>query len=279
MIGQTLRGAASIESSTLTFGLTDYAGLTDSTRYDGAEFDSTRALAKGGRETLIAAGTAGLGNLVSATRHGHAAIQVLRNAHSGRYGATALHATRLVEGVVAGRTVYEAGHEIAAGHDAIRQGDWTGYLRLGLGGLNLYGGVRGLSTAAEGYQVNFPGLGTNGPVTLTAGFNVRIQNHHLMTNKNGVSSAAGGPYTPLFEKMARRRGITLGHAVNKVGLIGHQGPHPGYNQQVYNILDKATKGKRGESFNQAFDRALEYVRKQTLTVGTLLNKLATGNGG
>jgi RHS repeat-associated protein len=107
----------------------------------------------------------------------------------------------------------------------------------------------------------------------------RVQQHHLMTNKNSISNAAGGPFTPKFEKLAARRGITLEDAVNKVGLADHMGPHPAYNAKVYQHLKDATSGLKGSKFNAAFDKALDQVRTQTLKPGTTLNKLATGQGG
>ena len=108
---------------------------------------------------------------------------------------------------------------------------------------------------------------------------VRIQQHHLMTNKNKVSTAAGGPFTPEFEKLAARRGITLKDPSNIVPLTGHRGPHPEYNAEVHKILTDATRGLKGEKFNQAFDQALDHVRTRTLTPGTKLNNLSTGQGG
>jgi RHS repeat-associated protein len=134
--------------------------------------------------------------------------------------------------------------------------------------------------------------------------------HHLMTNKNSISAAAGGPYTPKFEELAARRGITLDHEMNKLRLPGHQGPHPEYNRVTYTRLSVATENLSGEEFNQAFDRALaargrsrfgpnqptvfprisrveisktdfchgllERIRIETATPGTELNRLATG---
>ncbi len=50
--------------------------------------------------------------------------------------------------------------------------------------------------------------------------------HHIATNKNSVSSVRGGPWTPRFERIFKRAGITLQNAVNKVRVWGHKGPHP-----------------------------------------------------
>jgi len=103
--------------------------------------------------------------------------------------------------------------------------------------------------------------------------------HHIMTNKNEISEAAGGPYTPEFEALAAKRGITLEDEMNKMRLPGHRGPHPRYNAAVYERLMGATRGVDCEKFNGAFDEALQNIRKETATPGTTLNELATGGGG
>jgi hypothetical protein len=70
--------------------------------------------------------------------------------------------------------------------------------------------------------------------------------------------------------------MTLNDAMNKVMLEGHQGPHPAYNAEVFNRMQLATDGLEGEEYNTAFDQALQAVKEETRTPGTLLNKLATG---
>ncbi len=61
-------------------------------------------------------------------------------------------------------------------------------------------------------------------------------------------------------------------------LLGHVGEHPEYDALVWERMRKATEGKTGEAFNNAFDEALEKIREETEMPGTLLNKLATGQG-
>ena len=111
------------------------------------------------------------------------------------------------------------------------------------------------------------------------GFGVWAHNsydeHHIMTNKNNKSKTAGGPYTPKFEALTKKRGITLEDASNIMSLPGHQGPHPAYNKAVYNRLKAATSGRTGKAFNKAFDTELARIRELTSTPGTTLNRLAT----
>ncbi len=72
--------------------------------------------------------------------------------------------------------------------------------------------------------------------------------------------------------------MTLEEAANKLELVGHVGPHPAYNAEVYERLTEATDGLEGEAYTQAFKNALQKIRTETGTVGTELNKLATGGG-
>jgi hypothetical protein len=104
----------------------------------------------------------------------------------------------------------------------------------------------------------------------------RSDNHHIQTNKNKISTAAGGPYTPKFEALAKRRGITLESSTNKMGLPGHKGPHPKYNKAVWERMEAATKGLKGDKFNKAYDKELALIAKETGTPGMILNVLATG---
>jgi hypothetical protein len=107
--------------------------------------------------------------------------------------------------------------------------------------------------------------------------------HHLMTIENLKAGAEGGPYTPLFEALAERRGwpldengSRLNHTDNLLYLEWHQGPHARLNRVVYEMMRNATDGKTGPAYNAAFDATLKIVRDQTAKRGTLLNKLATG---
>jgi hypothetical protein len=59
-----------------------------------------------------------------------------------------------------------------------------------------------------------------------------------MTNKNRVSAARGGPWTSRFEDLARKAGMGLEDAANKVRIPGHYGPHPQeYHEVVFDVLE------------------------------------------
>ncbi|QRK07433.1 AHH domain-containing protein [Archangium violaceum] len=50
--------------------------------------------------------------------------------------------------------------------------------------------------------------------------------HHLCTNKNDKSESNGGPWTPVFEELFEKAGMSLNDPENIVYLRGHKGPHP-----------------------------------------------------
>jgi hypothetical protein len=103
------------------------------------------------------------------------------------------------------------------------------------------------------------------------------QLHHIMTNKNWISDATGGPWSPVFERMAAKAGMTLEDAANKVVVAGHKGPHPAqYHQLVYGRLDAATAELSGHAYTAAFRAELSVLRTEIVTSGSRLNKLVTG---
>ncbi|MBP9207809.1 MAG: AHH domain-containing protein, partial [Kofleriaceae bacterium] len=98
--------------------------------------------------------------------------------------------------------------------------------------------------------------------------------HHLMTNKNRTSTARGGPWTPRFEDMAQRAGMTLDDAENRVRIPGHRGPHPqAYHEAIFERLRTATSGLQGAAFSSAFRAELAAIRAEAATAGSALNRL------
>lgn len=85
----------------------------------------------------------------------------------------------------------------------------------------------GATAAVAMYSSGIPG-DAEGPV------------HHICTNKNPVSAATGGPWTPQCERIFKKAGMTLEDAANKVRLNGHEGPHPErYHREVIRRLDRS----------------------------------------
>jgi RHS repeat-associated protein len=106
----------------------------------------------------------------------------------------------------------------------------------------------------------------------------RMQLHHIATNKNSVSQARGGPWTPVFEPMFDRAGVNINGPENLVGVENHRGPHSeAYHRAVFAALSTATAGARDDAdYSRRFRAALGALRVQIATPGTHLNQLVTG---
>lgn len=161
--------------------------------------------------------------------------------------------------------------------------------KLSLGSV---GQVRGISVAAGGVTVVVaPGAEASQSVSVamaakgTTGSSARPrgdcddnpQDHHIATNKNDDSEARGGPWTPLFERLFDRAGMTLNDAANIVSVKGHRGPHPKeYHETVFRDLSDALGDCRTvAACRERLVPALRNLAKQITTPGSDLNKLVT----
>ncbi|WNG31441.1 hypothetical protein F0U62_09535 [Cystobacter fuscus] len=101
--------------------------------------------------------------------------------------------------------------------------------------------------------------------------------HHLATNKNEISSRYGGPWTPLFEKLFTKAGMSLDAAENLVYLKGHKGPHPEeYHSEVYQRLEAALrKCQTVAQCRSNLVRALQKVADEVCTPGASLHQWVT----
>ncbi|WP_438359001.1 AHH domain-containing protein [Corallococcus carmarthensis] len=99
--------------------------------------------------------------------------------------------------------------------------------------------------------------------------------HHICTNKNSISAATGGPWTPRCEDVFRKAGMTLEDAANKVRLDGHEGPHPGqYHEKVVLRLERAVSRCRStESCRSSLMTELAKIANELLTQGSDLRGL------
>jgi hypothetical protein len=101
--------------------------------------------------------------------------------------------------------------------------------------------------------------------------------HHIATNKNRISAARGGPWTPIFEAMFHKAGMNLKDADNVVSLLGHYGPHSAeYYDIVYKRLYQATEGLSGKAYERALRQELRALKKEIQAPGSHLNRLLTG---
>jgi len=101
--------------------------------------------------------------------------------------------------------------------------------------------------------------------------------HHLCTNKNDISEHNGGPWTPDFETLFARAGMSLEDPANIVYLRDHKGPHPeAYHSEVFQRLNDALRGCRPQAGCRAeLVRTLNEIAGEVCTPGSNLNKLAT----
>ncbi|HZH16044.1 MAG TPA: AHH domain-containing protein [Archangium sp.] len=101
--------------------------------------------------------------------------------------------------------------------------------------------------------------------------------HHIATDKWTDATHSGGPWTPKFQRIFDRAGMSLNDPANKVRVKGHQGPHSQeYHERIYERLDEATKGCSSiPQCQQALTTELQRLAKLLSTEGTSLNKLVT----
>jgi hypothetical protein len=102
--------------------------------------------------------------------------------------------------------------------------------------------------------------------------------HHIGTNKNWVSDARGGPWSPQFEKVFHKAGMSLEDEENVVRLVIHKGPHPeAYHQTVWDRLTAATRGLEGDAYRDALKGASEKMAKELKDPCSHLSKLLRGD--
>jgi hypothetical protein len=101
--------------------------------------------------------------------------------------------------------------------------------------------------------------------------------HHLATDKNEKSPLRGGPWTPFFEKLFAKAGMSLDARENQVYLENHSGPHSEeYHEEVYKRLQRAVA--KCTTTQDCRARLVEELRKiaaEVCTPGSRLNRLVT----
>ncbi|WP_255479053.1 AHH domain-containing protein [Myxococcus sp. CA027] len=101
--------------------------------------------------------------------------------------------------------------------------------------------------------------------------------HHICTDKNSISDATGGPWTPLFQEVFNRAKMALNDVANLVRIKGHQGPHPAeYHSVVLRRIDDATRGCRGVSQCRAeLVKELPKIARELMSPNSELRRLIT----
>jgi RHS repeat-associated protein len=98
--------------------------------------------------------------------------------------------------------------------------------------------------------------------------------HHICTDKNDVSKARGGPWTPRFKEIFDEAGHGLDTDINKIGVPGHAGPHPeAYHSEVLRRLQDATRGKSGTEYTKAFESEMGKLKNDVADPNHPLNKM------
>ncbi|MFP2928308.1 AHH domain-containing protein [Pyxidicoccus sp. 3LG] len=137
------------------------------------------------------------------------------------------------------------------------------------------GSVESVAMATEGFTV---ALAPNAVAMATRGMRSgRTRDHHLATDKNNVSTARGGPWTPRFKRIFKKAGMELKDPENIVPVEGHKGPHPQkYHELVFRRLDSATARCRSvDECRKLLTKALQQLAKEAVTKGTDINRLLT----
>jgi hypothetical protein len=101
--------------------------------------------------------------------------------------------------------------------------------------------------------------------------------HHIATDKWTEATHSGGPWTPKFQKIFDRAGMSLNDPANIVRIQGHKGPHPEeYHREVFMRLNEAVEDCSGiKQCRESLTKALRGLADEIATAGTKLNKLIT----
>ena len=101
--------------------------------------------------------------------------------------------------------------------------------------------------------------------------------HHIATDKWWDSTNNDGPWSPKFEEVFDKAGMSLNDPANIVRVKNHKGPHPmEYHQRILDRLNGAMNGCRTmQQCRIALTAELKRLARQISTEGTELNKLVT----
>uniref|UniRef100_UPI003977C040 AHH domain-containing protein n=1 Tax=Corallococcus exiguus TaxID=83462 RepID=UPI003977C040 len=117
-----------------------------------------------------------------------------------------------------------------------------------------------------------PGVvATGGPVDVPG------PKHHIASDKFSTSTANGGPWTPRYQRIFDKGGMSLNDPENQVDVPGHRGPHPReYHERVHQRLEQATSTcKTIMQCRASLIRALRSLRNEIVQQGSFLNKMVT----
>jgi A nuclease family of the HNH/ENDO VII superfamily with conserved AHH len=133
-----------------------------------------------------------------------------------------------------------------------------------------------LAKAVRASQVATAAVAGAGPGT-RGQTRCREQTHHIATIENTKATWNGGPWTPRFQDLFARVGLSMSDEVNTVRVWGHQGPHPEpYHQAIYDSLKRVLdRCETQDICRKAFIRQLQKFGADIATPGTKLNEWVT----
>ncbi|CAM4050843.1 AHH domain-containing protein [Corallococcus exiguus] len=129
-----------------------------------------------------------------------------------------------------------------------------------------------VSTTGDILLTLAPGaVATGGPVEVPG------PKHHIASDKFSTSTANGGPWTPRYQRIFDKGGMSLNDPENQVDVPGHRGPHPReYHERVHQRLEQATATcKTIDQCREALKGALRALASEIVQKGSFLNKLVT----
>ncbi|MDY7232811.1 AHH domain-containing protein [Hyalangium rubrum] len=139
------------------------------------------------------------------------------------------------------------------------------------------GAVEEIAVSAEGVSITLPANAVAMAMRPSSGKSPCIETHHIATICNEKDTKRGGPWTPRFQEIFAKAGMSMEDPANKMPLPGHYGPHPErYHQIVMDALSEATATCRSVvECRAALTDELRRLAKQIATPGTKLNQLVT----
>ncbi|WP_371745646.1 AHH domain-containing protein [Myxococcus sp. CA033] len=113
--------------------------------------------------------------------------------------------------------------------------------------------------------------------TAAAPVDAKGHDHHIATDKWWESTNQGGPWSPQFQSLFDKAGMSLNDPANIVRIKGHKGPHPQeYHEEVLNRLFTATRSCRSiQQCRQALTAELQRLAREISKEGSELNRLVT----
>jgi hypothetical protein len=101
--------------------------------------------------------------------------------------------------------------------------------------------------------------------------------HHIATDKWWDSTNSGGPWSPQFQRIFDKAGMSLNDPANIVRVQGHKGPHPKeYHEEVFERLSEATEDcLTMQQCREALTTELRRLARDIEKPGTELNRLVT----